>query len=83
MKPTPMSNIRVEIYQYRNVAGTITNQWSRKSASGAACATPSTSGMGSLMTDGNDLIVAVICTTYSPYIATFLGRTSWVPRPSR
>jgi Flp pilus assembly protein TadG len=73
MKPTPMTNVRVEVYQYRNVAGAITNQWSRKSTNGANCAAPTTTGMNNLMTDGNDLIVAVICTTYTPYIATFLG----------
>jgi Flp pilus assembly protein TadG len=74
MKPTPMTNIRVEIYQYRKVAGVVTNQWSRKSATGANCGAPSTTGMSNLMTDGNDLIVAVLCTQYSPYIATFLGQ---------
>lgn len=74
MKPTPMTNIRVEVYQYRNVAGVITNQWSRKSANGANCTAPSTTGMSNLMTDGNDLIVAVLCTQYTPYLATFLGQ---------
>ena len=74
MKPTPMDNIRVEIYQYRNVSGTITNQWSRKSATGTNCTAPDTAGMTNLMTDGNDLIVAVLCTQYTPYIATFLGK---------
>ena len=73
MKPTPMTNVRVEVYQYRNSAGVITNQWRRKSANGSNCTPPSTSGMSNLMTDGNDLIVAVICTQYTPYIATFLG----------
>jgi Flp pilus assembly protein TadG len=73
MKPTPMTNIRTEVYQYRNVAGTITNQWSRKSATGSNCTAPSTTGMSNLMTDGNDLVVAVLCTQYTPYIATFLG----------
>jgi Flp pilus assembly protein TadG len=74
MKPTPMTNIRIEIYQYRNITGTITNQWTRKSATGPNCSAPSTAGMNNLMTDGNDLIVAVLCTQYSPYIATFLGQ---------
>jgi len=73
MKPTPITNVRVEVYQYRDVSGTITNQWSRKSPDGNDCAAPDTSGMASLMTDGNDLVVAVVCTTYQPYIATFLG----------
>lgn len=73
MRPTPMTNVRVEVYQYRNVAGAITNQWRRKSATGSNCTAPSTAGMANLMTDGNDLIVAVLCTQYTPYIATFLG----------
>ena len=73
MKPTPIANVRVEVYQYRSVSGTITNQWSRKSTAGADCDAPDTSGMASLLTDGNDLIVAVVCTDYTPYVATFLG----------
>lgn len=73
MKPTPMTNVRVEVYQYRNVSGAVTTQWNRKTTTGAACKTPSTTGMTNLMTDGNDLIVAVICTKYTPYVATFLG----------
>lgn len=74
MKPTPIANIRIEVYQFHNnKAGTITNQWSKKSATGGNCTAPSTAGMANLMTDGNDLIVAVICTTYTPYIATFMG----------
>ena len=73
MSPTPMSNVRVEVYQFHSASGAITNQWSKKSTGGSACGTPSTSGMSSLMTDGNDLVVAVVCTTYTPYIASFLG----------
>lgn len=74
MKPTPMTNIRIEVYHYRNVSGTITSKLWRKSTAGPNCAAPSTTGMTNLMTDGNDLIVAVLCTKYSPYIATFLGQ---------
>jgi Flp pilus assembly protein TadG len=74
MQPTPMSNIRVEVHQFHSAAGVISSQWSRESATGSSCTAPSTAGMSSLMTDGNDLIVAVLCTTYTPYIATFLGQ---------
>ncbi len=74
MSPTPMTNIRVEVYQFHSASGVISNQWSRKSANGSNCSAPSTSGMSNLMTDGNDLIVAVLCTQYTPYIATFLGQ---------
>ena len=75
MKPTPITNIRVEVYQFYKVGTTVTPGWNRKSANGTACAAPTTSGMNSLMTDGNDLVVAVLCTSYSPYIATFLGQS--------
>jgi Flp pilus assembly protein TadG len=75
MKPTPITNTRIEVYQYRNVGGAITNQWSHKSDDGVDCDDPDTAGMATLMTDGNDLIVAVVCTTYSPYIASFLGKS--------
>jgi Flp pilus assembly protein TadG len=75
MKPTPIENVRIEIYQYRKVSGTITNQWSHESASGSDCGAPDTAGMDDLMTDGNDLVVAVVCTTYAPYVATFLGKS--------
>jgi Flp pilus assembly protein TadG len=75
MKPGDISNIRIEVYQFRNIGGTITNQWSKKSTGGAACGTPSTGGMSSLMTDGNDVVVVKVCTTYTPFMATFLGQS--------
>jgi Flp pilus assembly protein TadG len=75
MKPTPMSNIRIEVYAYYKVGTVVTNRWVRKSTTGAACTAPSTAGMTNLMTDGNDLVVAVLCTNYTPYIATFLGQS--------
>ena len=74
MKPTPISLVRVEVYQYRKVGANIVNQWSRKSPDAGDCDAPDTTGMDTLMTDGNDLIVAVVCTTYTPYVATFLGK---------
>lgn len=74
MKPTPIANVRIQLYGYRNVSGTVTQIWSRSSPTGGACAAPSTAGMANLMTDGNDIVVAVVCTTYSPFVATFLGQ---------
>ena len=74
MKPTSIDDVRIEVYQYRNVSGTITNQWSHASTGGSDCDAPDTTGMNTLMTDGNDLVVAVVCTTYAPYVASFLGK---------
>ncbi len=74
MSPTPIANVRIEVYGFRNNAGTITQRFSKSSAGGASCGgAPSTADMEELMTDGNDVIVARVCTTYTPYIATFLG----------
>lgn len=75
MKPTPIDNVRVEVYMFRDDAGTIENDWYYKTTDGPDCSgdAPSTAGMDTLMTDGNDLIVARVCYTYSPYVAAFLG----------
>jgi Flp pilus assembly protein TadG len=74
MSPTSLDDVRIDIYQYRNVSGTITNQWKKSSTGGTACAVPNTTGMADLMTDNNDLIVTVVCMNYSPYVASFLGK---------
>jgi Flp pilus assembly protein TadG len=75
MSPTSLDEVRIDIYQYRNISGTITNQWKKSSTGGTACAAPNTTGMSDLMTDSNDLIVTVVCMNYSPYVASFLGKT--------
>ncbi len=74
MRPTPIANVRIQVYGYRNVAGAVNQIWSRNSTGGSVCAAPSTAGMANLMTDGNDIVVAVVCTTYTPFVATFLGK---------
>jgi Flp pilus assembly protein TadG len=74
MSPTSLDDVRIDIYQYRNISGTITNQWKKSSTGGTACAAPNTTGMSDLMTDSNDLIVTVVCMNYSPYVASFLGK---------
>ncbi len=76
MSPTPIANVRVEVFGFRNITGVIGQQWFKASTGGASCgAAPSTTGMVNLMTDGNDVVVARVCTTYMPYIASFLGKS--------
>ena len=78
MKPTPIANVRVEVYLFRKNTSTnvISRIWYYKTAAGPTCSAtqPSTTGMDTLMTDGNDLVVSRVCYTYSPYVATFLGK---------
>jgi Flp pilus assembly protein TadG len=79
MMPTPSANVRVELFAYRNTgtasAPVIAQTWSTNNGKGSSCgAAPTTSSMASLMGSGNDLVVARVCTTYTPYVATFLGQ---------
>ena len=73
MSPTPIANVRVDVYGYYINGGAVTQRWSENSTGGSACSAPSTASLDELMTDGNDVVVAVACTLYTPYVATFLG----------
>ena len=74
MAPIPSAEVRVEVFGYRKTGSTIAQFWKTDNASGSACgAAPSTSAMEPLMFAGNDLVVARVCTTYTPFASTFLG----------
>ncbi|MDE2444702.1 MAG: pilus assembly protein [Alphaproteobacteria bacterium] len=74
MQPVTAANVRIEVYDYRKVSGTITQIWKTGNGQGPSCGSaPDTSTMASLMTAGNDLIVARACTTYTPTVVSFLG----------
>ncbi|MFN4141798.1 TadE/TadG family type IV pilus assembly protein [Aestuariivirga sp.] len=75
MSPYDMEDIRVEVHTYRMASGSgaVEHVWGRISGTGPNCQNPSTEGMETLMTDGNDVVVAVMCTNYRPFIARFLG----------
>jgi Flp pilus assembly protein TadG len=74
MSPTPIADVRIEVYAFRNVSGSINKIWSTNNGSGPACGSqPSTSAMLPLMAAGNDVIVARACMNFVPYVATFAG----------
>jgi Flp pilus assembly protein TadG len=73
MDPVPEADVRIEVYGYRMVSGAVNLIWSDTNGQNSACGTPSTSGLDDLMDGGNDIIVAQVCTTYTPHIVTFLG----------
>ncbi len=76
MSPTPAADVRVEVYGYRNVGGTVTKIWSSNNGNGPSCGgLPSTANMVSLMAAGNDVILARSCMSWTPYMSTFLGTT--------
>ena len=72
--PTPSSEVRVELFGFRNVGGTITKMWQTNNGVGPSCGSvPTTTTMASLMTAGNDVIVARTCMNFTPAVATFMG----------
>jgi Flp pilus assembly protein TadG len=71
MQPTPMADVHVDIFDYRGTSAIPV--WQAHTTSGPACAAPSITNMPALMSAGNDVIVAVACMSYTPYVATFFG----------
>jgi Flp pilus assembly protein TadG len=76
MKPRDASDIKIEVFAFRKTGTNVNQIWQRSNTGGPSCgATISTSGMLSLMTADNDVVVARVCTTFTPWIATFLGHS--------
>jgi Flp pilus assembly protein TadG len=74
MAPTPSTRTRVNLYGFRSSGGAISQIWTTSNNKGPACSTlPNTADMGPLMTANNDVVVAIACMEYTPYVATFLG----------
>ena len=75
-QPTASSDVRLELYGYRLVSGTPTQQWTTNNNKGTACSGAiSTTNMAGLMASGNDLVVSRACIIYTPYLATFFGNS--------
>lgn len=73
-RPTSVSDVRVDVYAYRMVNGSVQLIWNRSNGRQLACTVPSQSGMASLMTAGNDLIVAVVCARYETSLSKLFGK---------
>ena len=73
MLPAQVSSVQVDIYDYYWKGAAVTKRWSTASPGGTSCLAPDTSKFSTLMSPGNDVIVAVTCMTYTPWVATFFG----------
>jgi Flp pilus assembly protein TadG len=71
--PAPASGVKVRVFGYRKSGSAAVQNWTATSAGGPACSPVNTSGMTSLMSASNDIIVAQACTTFVPYVVSFLG----------
>jgi Flp pilus assembly protein TadG len=76
MAPRDLSTVRVEVFGFRIAGSTVSQVWATNNAKGSSCgAAPSTAPMAALMTTKNDLVITRVCTTYTPYVANFLGQS--------
>ncbi len=65
---------RVEIYNFRRVAGQAVLRWDIDNGVGQPCGAPNPQSLGDLMVAGNDVLVTVVCERHTPIIAIFLGK---------
>jgi Flp pilus assembly protein TadG len=81
MAPTPMTDVRVEVYGLRKSATGVTQIWKTSNGTGPACtvavAPSDYSGLMSVTTGGatvyNDMVIVRTCMNFTPYVATVLG----------
>ena len=73
MLPAQVSSVQVDVYDYYLNGAAVTKRWSTISPGGTNCLAPDTSKYSTLMSPGNDVIVAVTCMTYTPWVATLFG----------
>lgn len=76
------SNVQVDVYGYYSNNGAITKRWSTKSSHGTSCSAPNTSLFTNMMGPGNDIIVAVACMNYTPWVGSFMGGSQLLGSPN-
>ena len=69
LRPLDVTNVRISLYDFnRNSNGAVTRRWTKSSNGGEACTVPDPAAepIASLLTNGNDIVVAVVCTSFEP-----------------
>ena len=69
------TNVQVDVYDYYLNGSTVTKRWSTKSPNATNCAAPATTNFSKMMVPGNDVIVAVSCMKYTPWVTTLFGNS--------
>jgi Flp pilus assembly protein TadG len=72
MDPFPTSKVKIQIFGYKKNGSSAVLSWSN-SKNGSCGAAPSTSGLSTLMGDGNDLVISRVCVDYPPITGRVIG----------
>lgn len=75
--PLALSNVKLTMRDFRKDGGTAKRQWGYSQGSAACSANPTAAQLVALaaseMTEGNDILVAEVCTTMEPLVLQFFG----------
>ncbi|MFO0993544.1 MAG: TadE/TadG family type IV pilus assembly protein [Hyphomicrobiales bacterium] len=72
MDPFPSSSVKINIFAYKKSGSSAVLSWSN-SKNGSCGGSPSTSGLATLMGDGNDLVISRVCVAYAPITGMVIG----------
>lgn len=68
--PLPLSSVRLTLRSFRKNGATVQQQWTHSASNGSCGSAPSAAALQAMgtneMTDGNDILVASVCTTITP-----------------
>ena len=72
MDPFPSDKVKIQIFGFKKNGESAVLSWSN-SQNGSCGAAPSTSGLATLMADGNDLVISRVCVDYPPITGMVFG----------
>ena len=71
MDPIPVSSVNIQILVYKKSGATAALRWQHQK--GGSCTGALPSSMAAMMADGNDLVLARVCTNYQPITGKIIG----------
>lgn len=79
--PLPLSSVRLTLRSFRKNGSSVQQQWTYSSSNGSCGSAPSAAALTAMganeMTDGNDILVAAVCSTATPMGLRIFGYTAF------
>jgi Flp pilus assembly protein TadG len=72
LAPVAVAKIKVELFDFKS-DGSI--RWQKNNGRGTCGAAPTSASASGMLGLGNDVLIARVCSTYTPFFGTFLGTT--------
>jgi Flp pilus assembly protein TadG len=79
--PLPLSDVRMTLRSFRKNGSSVQQQWTYSASNGTCGSAPNVAALTAMganeMTDGNDILVAAVCSTATPMGLRIFGFTSF------